>query len=1593
MEKKNPAFHSLLEEIGLCKYYPQKLSIQDAIQIREDTLIANDESQDPSKYSSLYPFFVLQKILAFDSKCRIPCNKAVSAEGSKKREPEDKSDSESDESENGDLIHPMDGLLALIHCCDNFLRQDIFSRMATCQIAVPLLLPDPYTGELTIPIWAMRSIVKEFELPGGKEFWCRIVEYPTPIVSFLKIGSLSISKSDLINKTMSKAGNEPFFCSNCSAAKIIVDGLVEISWYMPGDGLFNMPIGFTNLRGDAKNHDLEKQVDFLCSVSSVNVVLLSSDVFEDATKEAALHLLQKLSSDKAQGKSILVYTNKETKNTISEFIGETEKFKFLKYERSLSDTLRKKLFKILSSNSIGVSLFSATCHSEISLDEHDGKCVKGRELMEQIYLILKDCKYSPKDLLPLQSPELWHIWADLDKEQYRQRHKHVLPQEGERKWIQDLSTNEYRDIIRRDKEEMRKCQYDEVKKQKGEGKTAPLLLQSFINALKIDDTMVLWYFMRWLSIELENLSQLTLPPLYAKQLEIKKKLSESQGKGDEKAQMECLNKLRESVKRIIDASFGVEHLIREVGQMYEAVAEHEDVTKPECIVKHLPEIAAQMLHDGFILELLDGNAAHMPIKWISAVLKSLAELLKGEGKNDPQIYVMSVLGIQSTGKSTLLNTVFGTRFNVSAGRCTCGAFMQLIPVHPSLYEKAGVQYFLLIDTEGLRAPELESVAGFEHDNELATFVIGIADLTLINVNGSVAGDIDDILNVAVHAFMRMSEVNLKPTAHIVHQNMTAVAAKSKLMQGRIMTMEKLDKMTRAAAKETDLDHKYKCFSDVIQFDNYKDVSEFVGLWNGELPMAQVSTGYSRQAQQLKLDIINKCIQSRSRNTIPVLLTHLHKLWNAIIQEDFVFTFQNIYEIVAYKALEVKFSDCAFKFMTDMNIQQQAAENELYGCVPCQLDAILTKHTELLEKSALEGLKKYEQEMMDFFKDDPMMLKWKFDIERRLSLLCKELQSSAKEYCMQAHQAKKDCIEIDAERETLIISIQQNVRELIKQIGHNNYTQEELTRIFDETWVGWISSMQIKPFKILDIPAVVGNCIVQSFPGQEKYIRPKLMDEGLKHTEFVVIAKHIKGKTAKFQKMFNLFSKSHALQKAQRHTDKTFVEVQNYLKSISTSQRNFSKSLVMDLLQIVKRRKEIMSQDFDFTYIYEVDVAITACSKAVPVFEEMIAIFRRKHDPHVLIENEMKPIFRLTFIQMVNKVEYEKTAAQTLCRQLKEPIEKCVLQSLSSLIFKEMISSHGWTKDKQTFIGKILLEMGEQLNKEIGEKPKERDGFELCIEFITNFRESLEYWAKHFTEQHCESHSPDISAMAKEELNKTINFLIEKLQHTSCATSQPGNVNIREWLQSFHCLVTEKIQVSLIDLNVIQDGELSNLSFFTDKIKDELERLRNKLCQNITYEETIGRESAHEMVVKRVAGCTKQCPFCGAPCEHSDHTKVVPHSTHHRPQALRKYRWIEDESPILDVCTNLVSTICNFRNADTNGKHHLYKKYKQIYPDWLIPADKSFEASLYWKWFIAQYSTRIKDLFHFKKIEIPEGWKKLNWMTVRQWLLTEYKIPN
>ena len=253
-------------------------------------------------------------------------------------------------------------------------------------------------------------------------------------------------------------------------------------------------------------------------------------------------------------------------------------------------------------------------------------------------------------------------------------------------------------------------------------------------------------------------------------------------------------------------------------------------------------------------------------------------------------------------------------------------------------------------------------------------------------------------------------------------------------------------------------------------------------------------------------------------------------------------------------------------------------------------------------------------------------------------------------------------------------------------------------------------------------------------------------------------------------------------------------------------------------------------------------------------------------------------------------------------------------------------------------------------------------------------------------------------MARDQLSNIVTFVRAEVAKVSDSLSSLKTASIGQWVANFHSAVKSRIRLSLVELTVFfKDQELTNLNFFTQQVIERLEELLNtlnKCLERITYSDISHEKSApHQQIYKQVAGCTAQCPFCGAQCENNikHHWPQRKHTTHHRPQCLNKFKWVENNTSILEICTYLVATNADFRNRDTENELHPYTKYYDFYPKWEIRADKTFEVSLYWKWFLGHYYLKIKEKYGHEETEIPQEWKQLQWVEVERWLKMEYQI--
>jgi hypothetical protein len=1057
--ERNKKVHHLFQELDLCDYYPKKLSMEDALRIRPD-ILRMSLNKIPILHSSQLVKLILHKIMAYDHLCRSDLMHAHNNRSMK--------------------IHPVDSLLAILLCCDDFLNQDLMSRLAKCQLAIPFILPDPFTQQLLLPLWAMRSIVKEWkhieEEGNVVERAGPILCHKAPIVSFIRLGKRQrrgASKSKIMNEVISESHYDHYFDRDCAGGHfelLMGEGLIDMCWYLPGaksDDAFPVAVTFLNLHGDARQ--FPQQCKILSTISSICFVLLTEE--ENVFNQQCCDLLKPFAS--SLGGVVLLNDADESPEILHNALSNSEIVDLQSMNAHDMKALIRKMviervpiysFEHFKSLEQYVQEILSLNLDEFYVDEDNDSFRKGKEEADKLIKLASDgeSRYlgAKQAILPLQSQDMWQAWAKKDKEVHRQI------QRGKR------TVNEYTDKLESKKKNIREKQLQHV------SKLTPVMESFVISTLSLGgifNSTTRNFFLQCLKIGLNDLSRASISELQAKYVAMRQALHKAQSKIESDTETEIppedveevdrlKNELSKLHTELINASFGLEHLLKELGQLYETAVAQESPDPcfmEQNLISRLPEAAAELLIDGYPLEVMDGDAAHVPIKWIKAVLEEVVLIL-----DDPKVYVMSVLGLQSTGKSTMLNTTFGLHFNVNAGRCTRGAFMQLIPVSEEMRSITSCAYILVVDTEGLRAPELDSQQTQKHDNELSTFVIGLANVTLINIYGEVPGDMDDILQTSVHAFLRMNEVRYTPSCQFVHQNAGANVSSE---MGRANFTTKLNNMTLDAAKAEKCAEQYKTFADVIQFDDLRDVHHFPGLWKGDPPMAPVNQGYSERAQSLKYHIVSLLEAGARIDDLSLFETKIGDLWDALLTEKFVFSFKNTLEITAYNSLEGHYNACDWKFRKFILEWKQRAENDINAAKPEEVAHVMLHKKKDAEACVHKKYEELEQNMDDFFevsKESDTLIQWKAKFELKLEALLEELKLHAQDHCERVGTGRQANSIFEKEKRKYEARMTEMVEDIIQE------TKQEQELLNDNLERGKLDQEQVQKIlkdRLFEIP--------------------------------------------------------------------------------------------------------------------------------------------------------------------------------------------------------------------------------------------------------------------------------------------------------------------------------------------------------------------------------------------------------------------------------------------------------------------------------------------------------------------------------------------
>ena len=882
-------------------------------------------------------------------------------------------------------------------------------------------------------------------------------------------------------------------CENGMSRRTDSNGTVDASWYFPSSDeseQIKQVFCVMNLRGDATEHHEQakwlfgavnlvfimielgsienkrylKFVDLAKSSKAQFVVCFVSDRYERAMD--SFNFLEQcqasLKKNAVQVVDVLLNWNEERLLSVGE------------WRKDVRDVIVKYL-KVNNARSTIVKLADTVSGLKFTVDEKEPLCENdtvrddcmwvSRHVIE-LSKSIKDIDPTKRKLciLPLQGA-LWRQWGKLQKQLFRNK----------------MPSQEFEKFLAQKNNELFSVRKDQLHAF-ARNSTNSFVVQ-FSNQLnKLKHGFADQYFIIWVQIIFNSWSVNVIPALHDKYYAKLKQYREQRSESSVQENKKLSEEIGELASDIENASLGIEHIFREFGQIFEAFQSYQapDTRRlaREIHVGRYPEIVANLMLQGSSFELMDGDAAFVPIVWVKAVFEALKRII-----GDKKLFIISVVGIQSSGKSTLLNTMFGLKFAVSAGRCTRGVYCLLIPVDEKSM-KVGYDYMLIIDTEGLRAPELED-AGLIHDNELATLVVGLGDVTIVNIKGENSMEINDILQIVIHAMIRIKLVKpnlLKPSCIFVHQNVPAVDANEKLKISQEKLLAKLDKITASAAEDEKVAY-IRHFKDVIDYDETSQVFYMPDLWQGQPPMAPVNWGYSEKINKIK-ELITKNIASKSKPiTITSFIDRISDLWNAILSENFVFSFKNSQEVRAFSHLDKTFTQFCWNFK-DVSLSLQVyCENVLtYIMDSEQLEESKTALLEKIESDLGEKYTSVQKELSTYFDEHEqkeILIQWRGRYEANLNNLYKDEKSQIKAVLNASTRMKAAQLETTNKaalfcRERILEIAMQTAKQL-QENDDEEYSDDALYEYFHEKWIEWLTS-----FGNQDHPKDVKNEIISTF---------------------------------------------------------------------------------------------------------------------------------------------------------------------------------------------------------------------------------------------------------------------------------------------------------------------------------------------------------------------------------------------------------------------------------------------------------------------------------------------------------------------------------
>ncbi len=1008
----------------------------------------------------------------------------------------------------------------------------------------------------------------------------------------------------------------------------------------------------------------------------------------------------------------------------------------------------------------------------------------------------------------------------------------------------------------------------------------------------------------------------------------------------------------------VDQMLGLEHLWRELSHIFAA---------DPSSTGELPRLAAQHLVDGFPLEILDGDAAMFHKLWVETVLLELNKCLHVVLERDPKVLVLSVIGLQSSGKSTLLNLMFGTQLKTSAGQCTRGVYLQVVKSKWSEYD-----YVLLLDTEGIRAPEYFGLKGTElHDNRLATFTVLPVDACIVMVGNEEDSGLKEVLPMVMLAFKESAMAEdrggqMQAKLFFVYRSVDTNDTKKLLKNQR-----KLQEDLRQASQEianlwineglevggSQVRQPHSTLDSLQKFridpdEEKSDVKFFGNLKKSNVPPFDVPDWeYGIKVVKLREYINNRVLHGGwESHGLKAWTKYLCMVWDCIADANFELGFLNSIEYTHYHELQTRLARCrqivGHKWLEELEI----LEGTLQGAIRSELEMSTIGLMKTL-KSKVEDTIKEETREVDKILQQKQCHKWKVEETSHWDNFCSDQER-------QWMKRLEDCVDGVVKFDSVVKDYNNKIR---VQIESDAKRYEDLTAKDRET--------KMKDHFENNIFKRILREAEEKYPSEEPTIPQRVLAQYRKHQ--VVGHRHTFNESEASSVVTKWTTLIHGQKLNTSEEKHIYNELISKVESCLEDTKQYADHLVLEVIQFTEMLTKGKGKSVQQTFHNLAKDVLTLRLQAIQLEWD------KHHNVAKRLEMEHARLWQF-FQNCANRVGGTKVLSDEVVNLLNHNL----LESFKLLLTKrvcDQLQGEAWVTNWRIMKAHLDLQLINLIEEE------NIDELLTCVANGTLHHERV------------------VGIQIQEALNKTLDqnklwpWFVEEIKYAVKLAASAARIrNVQQKSILFHDTLKELLcktsselakTISLVDV-YSQVEDVIDFSAVGEKVSEEINHVQPDLTSSIS--ELVQKVKTRLIMCESECArprCEQMCPLCAVTCIHSS-GHSGKHHTVHQPQGLIGYHNQYTKCLVPESCTQSVAL--STRPTFTAPKFGIdsyvpYKDFEKHFPQWVLPTEFSSRGLIKLREYIfARYQKNLVEKYLMVKIcsDIPSEYKSHNLKELR-----------